>query len=549
MLSKIKRKLSSALTLKSHWFIAFITLYFGFVLNLSFWRFVLTHIEITNMSVGIFVISLPFFILAPLYVFFNLITAPYIGKPIIILLLLISSATNYLMFSYGVYIDTDMIRNVFETNTREALDLVTFSGFIWVLITGIIPAVLIAYTKIIYQKPRFEILKRLICIVITVLIIAGFAASSYKEYASFGRNNKDVRKLLNTINYNYSTFRYFQHQIQANRPFVKIDEGAQLMPYEDPHKTVLVFVVGETARSKNFSLYGYERETNPLLAQQDIISFHNTASCGTATAVSLPCMFSHENRDDFDVTDAKYTQNLLDILAKGGYDIIWKDNDDGCKGVCARVKSENMVDTKNKKYCTGTYCHDGILLEGLEDQLRNIKQDTLIVLHTMGSHGPTYYNRYPDEFKKFTPTCDTADIQNCSREAIVNTYDNTILYTDYIVSSVIDIVKKFPELEAGVLYVSDHGESLGENNVYLHGLPYNLAPAEQKEVPFILWMSETMKKYDHVDYDCMKQAALTSDYTHDHLFHSITGLLEVDTPLYKRELDVFKDCRTKALPF
>ena len=539
----------SKLSISSTWLIILLTLYFGFVLNLAFWKYAYQHIEITNFSVAVFSISLFFFILVPLFLFFNLIIVPYLAKPLAILFLLISAATNYFMFRYGILIDSDMVRNAFETNSREAFDLMTAGAFGWILITGIIPAALIAMTKIRYAGFKKELAKRVLNIFGGILIIGVFAATSYKEYASFGRNNKQVRKMLNTINYTYSTFRYFQKSLAPKKTFQVLDANAAFTPYEDPAVTVLIMVVGETARAKNFSLYGYEKETNPLLVKQDVISFNNTTSCGTATAVSVPCMFSNQSRKTFEVADAPYEENLLDVLKTGGYDILWLENDDGCKGVCARVPTENMVQKNNPEFCDGTYCHDEAWLEGLDERLKNVKKDTVIVLHTMGSHGPTYYKRYPDAFKKFTPTCDTADIQNCSQEAIVNTYDNTILYTDFIVSSAIDALKKFPHYEAGLLYVSDHGESLGENNIYLHGLPFQFAPAEQTQVPMILWMSETMKKYDHVDYDCLRRESQNKAYTHDNLFHSLLGLLEIKTKLYDHEYDLFKNCRTKELPF
>jgi len=353
--------------------------------------------------------------------------------------------------------------------------------------------------------------------------------------------------LINTINYTYSTVQYFQKQALSSRKVKRLDENAVFVPFENSHVKVLIFVLGEAARAKNFSLYGYEKETNPLLKKQDIIHFNEMASCGTSTAISIPCMFSHMKRTDFDVTDAKYTENLLDILQTAGYRVLWRDNN-GCKGVCSRVEVQDMVKINNPKYCNGKYCQDDVLLDGLPEIIADIKQNTVIVLHTMGSHGPAYYNRYPDSFKKFTPTCDTTDIQNCTQEQIVNTYDNTILYTDYIVSSVIDMLKKHSNHEAGLIYVSDHGESLGENNIYLHSFPYKLAPKEQIHVPMILWMNETMKRWDYIDYDCMRKEAAQNAYTHDNLFHSIVGLLKVKTFTYNKEYDIFKNCRTKELP-
>jgi lipid A ethanolaminephosphotransferase len=541
------KEFRSKLTIKSHRLILSASLYFTFALNCSFWRFAFNTIEITSFSACVFALSLPFFIFAPLYAFFNLIVAPYAAKPLLAFFILTSSVTNYFMYSLGTYIDTDMIRNVFETNSREALDLITFSGLSWVFITGVVPAILILTAKIKYQSPGKEIAKRAARILIALFITGCLAAAFYKEHASFGRNNREARKLINTMNYTYSTVRYFQMQAQADRTFKRLDENARLVPFADHHITVLIFVVGETARAKNFSLYGYEKETNPLLKKQDIIHFERVTSCGTATAVSVPCVFSNEPRESFNITDAKHTENLLDILQTVGYRILWRENDDGCKGVCNRVEVQDMVKINNPRYCNGEYCYDEALLDGLPEIIANVKEDTVIVLHTMGSHGPTYYNRYPDEFRKFTPSCDTAEIQNCTREQVVNTYDNTILYTDYIVSSAIDMLKKHPEYEAGLIYVSDHGESLGEYNVYLHGLPYKLAPKEQKQVPMVLWMSETMKRWDYVDYGCLRKEAAELTYAHDNIYHSIIGLLEVKTHTYNREYDIFKNCRTKEL--
>lgn len=541
MLKKIKSKLN----IGSEWLILWATLYFGFVLNLAFWSFVFRTVEMTNFSLAIFGFSLFLFVLSPLYCFFNFTFVPYIGKPLMIFLLLISSTTNYLMISYGVYIDKEMIRNVFETNSREALDLVTVSGVLWVFITGVIPAILIGLCHVRFSPLWKEVRRRLILVTCTLLLTLGIGIITYKDYASFGRNNRSVTKILNTANYINGTYKYSRKQMLANRQFIILDSKARLMDVPDTAKTVLIYVVGETARAANFSLGGYERKTNPQLEKQDIVYFKDVSSCGTATATSVPCMFSNMTRAGFDANDAKYMENILDLAQTAKHDIIWRENDDGCKGVCDRVVAEDMVQTKHPKYCKEKYCHDEVLLDGLEERLKNITRDTVIVLHTMGSHGPTYYNRYPDEFKKFTPTCDTADIQNCSREAIVNTYDNTILYTDHVVSSAIDILKKFPQYEAGLLYVSDHGESLGENNIYLHGLPYNIAPQEQTQVPMLFWASDTMKKLDYLDYECLKKKATTQSFSHDNLFSSILGLLEIDSKTYRPEMDIFKTCRTK----
>lgn len=535
--------------ISSRFLILSASLYFGLALNCALWRYVLNKLPFSSFSECSLAIVLPLLVCIPLYLAFNLLITPKTAKPLLIALLLISSTTNYLMTNLGVYIDRDMIRNAFETNTREALDLVTWSGCLWVFFTGVLPAVALLFTRVEFDSFKTECKKRLTGMLIALLTVGIIGATSYKTLSAVGRNNKAARKIINTQNYIYSTFRYVQHKINSRHPFVPLDEHAQITPYEDHTKTVLIFVLGETARAANFSLQGYERQTNPLLKKQNIAYFKNVTSCGTATAVSVPCLFSPVPRADFDVDDAPYTENLIDLLQKAGYDILWRDNDDGCKGVCQRVRNEEMKNSRHPKYCFGSYCHDEVLLDGLEDIIKNIKQDTVIFLHTMGSHGPTYFNRYPDKFKKFNPTCDTADMQKCTKEQIVNTYDNTILYTDFIVSSAIDILKKFPQYEAGLIYVSDHGESLGENNIYLHGFPYALAPKEQIEVPMLVWMNGTMKKWDYIDFSCLKKEAEARSFSHDNIFHSLVGLLEIDTKEYDKRLDMFNPCRKKKLPF
>lgn len=529
--------------LSSTAFTAVISAYFSFMLNIKFWQFAFERIEISNFTVAIFAMTLPFFIFIPLFWFFSLIVVPYIGKPLIMLLLVLSAASDYALQNLGIVINSDMIRNFAETNLREATDLITLHAVFYVLIVGVIPAVLVYRTEIRFQTPGREIRNRLICFLSGLLSVGAIASVSYKEYASFGRNNKQVRYYINTFNYIYAVGRYYKRAMDAGRKFVILDDAPRIVADRERKPRVMVLIVGETARAQNFSLYGYGRETNPLLSKnKEIVTFGDVSSCGTATAVSLPCMFSYLTRKNFDVTDAQYTQNLLDIAKASGYDVFWKDNDDGCKKVCDRVGKIDAKVGNKQPYCFGSYCHDDILLDGLNSRLSAVTKDTVIVLHMMGSHGPTYYKRYPDEFKRFQPACDTANLQDCSREQIINTYDNTIVYTDYVVSSVIDVLKKHGNLQSGMLYVSDHGESLGENNIYLHGLPYALAPDEQKKVPMVLWLSEAALQSLKLDRACLERYAASEKFSHDNYFHSVLRMLSIKTTAYDAGLDVLQKC-------
>lgn len=547
-MSKLLSLLSRRPEIPATRLVAILSAYFLILMNISFWRFVFTHISISGFTDGVFLLSLPVLVFTIIYAAFCVLLLPYVGKPLMVLLLVVSAAVNYLTYQFGVFIDADMIRNTFETNPGEVKDLITLRSVSWLVLLGIVPSLILCRVKIIFKPFLKELTGRLARVGILLLCLLVLTPFVYKEYASFGRNNRQVRRLVIPHNYIYATIRYFQIEAQHRRPFTKLDENAKHVPYHDEQKTVFVLVLGETARAQNFSLNGYERKTNPRLAKEDIVNFPHVASAGTATAVSVPAIFSFVSRDDFNPTDARYTENLLDLLQQTGYKVFWLENDNGCKGVCTRVPNKEM-DVKNKKFCDGLYCHDEIMLGELRDYLKNSKDDHLfIVLHTIGSHGPTYFRRYPKEFKKFTPTCDTEEIQTCTREQIVNTYDNTILYADHISASVIDILKEHPKWESGMMYVSDHGESLGENGVYLHGLPYAIAPETQTRVPMVIWMSDTMKKADHIDYACLKKKAAEGKFSHDNISHSLLTLMESQSKVYDPKLDIFDSCRTLPLP-
>lgn len=525
-------------TLTSRNFIALISLYFAFVLNNRFWDTIEENLEITNLSTLLFALSLPIFIFTMLYVLFNLIVLPKIGKPLIILLTICSAISDYAQTKLGIVINAEMIRNFAETNLREATDLITPRALFYVFITGVVPAIIIAQTKLTYNSFKQELKQRALYCLSAVILLTLLAPLTYKEYVTFGRNYPNIRRYVNTFNYIFALNKYIKKSQGFNHKFVVLD-ASPVITKQSAAPRLLVLIIGETARAKNFSLNGYKKETNPLLKTQNIINFKNVTSCGTATAVSLPCMFSASSRKDFKVSSAKHTQNLIDIIQTAGYNVFWNDNDDGCKGICARVENQDAKTGNKQPWCFGRYCHDEILLDGLKARVAAITKDTLIVLHTMGSHGPTYYKRYPERFKRFHPTCDTADLQNCTMEEIQNTYDNTIVYTDHIISSTIDILKSNPKLKSGLVYISDHGESLGEKNIYLHGLPYAIAPDEQKQIPLIMWLSEKLIKEENLDTASLREKATQNAYSHDNLFHTVLGLLNINSTTYKQELDIF----------
>ena len=168
----------------------------------------------------------------------------------------------------------------------------------------------------------------------------------------------------------------------------------------------------------------------------------------------------------------------------------------------------------------------------------------LLVLHMLGNHGPSYFRRYPPAFRRFLPPCEFDDLQKCSREQIVNAYDNALLYTDHVLASLVAKLKAASgTLDSAMLYVSDHGESLGENNLYLHGLPYAIAPDLQKRVPMALWFSGGTPRALGLDVGCLQRRA-KAPAAHDHLFHTLLALVDVKTALYDPAWDLAQGCRT-----
>ena len=367
-----------------------------------------------------------------------------------------------------------------------------------------------------------------------------------KDYASLFRNNKELVKSLSPSNSIVASWSWYSHQRLANLPLVRIGEDAHRNPLmqNEKRKNLTILIVGETSRAENFSLNGYPRETNPRLAKDNVVYFPNTASCGTATAVSVPCMFSDMPREHYKEELAQHQEGVLDIIQRAGINVLWNDNDGGCKGACDRVPHQNVTALNLPGQCINGECYDEVLFHGLEEYINNLQGDGVIVLHTIGSHGPTYYNRYPPQFRKFTPTCDTNEIQTCSKEQLVNTYDNTLVYVDYIVDKAINLLKEHQDkFTTSLVYLSDHGESLGENGIYLHGLPYAIAPDSQKQVPMLLWLSEDYQKRYQVDQNCLQKQAQTQHYSQDNLFSTLLGLTGVETKYYQAADDILQTCR------
>jgi lipid A ethanolaminephosphotransferase len=440
-----------------------------------------------------------------------------------------------------------MFRNVAETNVAEVRDLLSLKFAVYLFLLGVLPSLLVWKARIAYRPWHRELLGKLVVSGACVAALGSVALVNYQGLASLFRNHHELRLMLTPSNIVGASIGYASEQVgTATRPFQRYGEDARRDAAWQRHqrKSLTVLVVGESARAENFGLLGYARDTTPQLSkEQGLLSFTDVHSCGTETAVSVPCMFSGMPRKDYDARVAKNREGLLDILQRAGLAVQWRDNQSGCKGTCDRVQFIDVSNLKDPSLCGGGECHDAILLQGLAELLDNLDQDTVLVLHQMGSHGPEYFKRYPAGSEPFTPVCRSNALNQCSQQEIVNGYDNTLAYTDKVLATLIDTLRsKQDKVDTAMIYLSDHGESLGEYNLFLHGTPYMIAPEQQKHVPLLAWFSDSYREDFGVDTECLGKLR-DAPLSQDNLFHSMLGLLQVRTEVYQRSLDLFAGCR------
>ena len=462
-------------------------------------------------------------------------------KPVLIGILLLASLAAHFMDSYGVVINDDMLQNAAQTNLAEAGDLLNFRLLGYFVMLGVLPAIAIARLPLRWRGIRVEAIARGKLLAAVVLLMVGTVLAFGGFYASFLREHKSLRSYANPGYFIYSAIKYSTGSlaVKSRQALTSIGADAQI-PASDVERELFILVIGETARADRFSLNGYARDTNPQLRQANAISFSNFRACGTSTAVSVPCMFSLLGMDKFDTKKGAAQENLLDVLTHAGVNVLWLDNNSDSKDVALRVPYQSYKSPEINPLCDPE-CRDVGMLSALQKHIdAQPRGDIFIVLHQMGNHGPAYFKRYPPEFEKFKPACQSADLSLCSREEIGNAYDNAILYTDFFLGKVIELLKMNDnKFETALLYVSDHGESLGENGVYLHGLPPAIAPDAQLHVPAILWLGSGFKD---VDFSALRRKSGTR-FTHDNIAHTVLGAMEIGTSVYRPELDMLDGCR------
>ena len=523
----------------------------GFVLayNAPFWHALLEGRDMAAASTwallaagAVIIGALHFALIAP---FANRWTV----RPLLAALIVIAALAGYYTQRWSVYLDANMLRNVLHTDQREARELIGWPLMLHLLLYAVLPIALLWRVEIRRQRGWLRALAWRAGAWLAALLLGATALlAQFQDLSATMRNHREMRFLITPGNVLWSAGVVLVEDTRAAaRPRVPIaTDATRAAPPAGARPMLVLMIVGETARAANWQLGGYARATTPeLAALPELIAFTHVTSCGTNTEVSLPCMFSAQGRRHYDEDRIRGSDSVLQVLQRVGVKVFWRDNQSGCKGVCDGLAFESVAQAARPGLCANGRCFDEILLDGL-DQALPAGRDRLAVLHLLGNHGPAYFLRYPPAYRRFVPACETEDLRLCSREQIVNAYDNALLYTDHVLArSVAWLRERSAGMDTALIYVSDHGESLGEGGLYLHGLPYAIAPDTQTRVPMVAWLSPGMAERLKLDLACVRQRA-AEPASHDNLFHTLLGLYDVRSATRDAALDLLAACREPA---
>jgi len=561
------------------------SLFWALGANRLFFAAALKERAFTQAGTWGFALALLVMLVAVNFLLLSLVCTRHTVKPVIAALTVATAFASHFMQTYGAYLDPSMMRNVLHTDVAEASELFSWTLLPHLLLHAVLPLALLWRLRVAPRSWGRGTGWRLGAALSALVLLVGALLTIFQPFASMMRNHKEMRYLATPSNLLWSTAAVGAAQMRgAAQPRQPIGLDAKPGPTmaARTRPLLLVMVVGETARAANWGLNGYARQTTPelaALASQShlppqpeqprtdlLLNFPDATACGTNTETSLPCMFAPVGRRDYDEARIRGSQSLLHVLARAGVAVHWRDNQSGCKGVCEGLPQDEVSSLKLPGLCSDGHCLDEGLLHGLDERLAGLAAQRsgtgtgsnasasagaatqMLVLHMLGNHGPSYFRRYPPAFARFQPACLSDDLQKCSTQEIVNAYDNALLYTDHVLASLVAKLQAAAgDVDSVVLYVSDHGESLGERRLFLHGLPWSIAPDVQKRVPMTMWFSPGAPQALGLNLPCLA-ARSQAPVTHDHLFHTVLGLLDVQTALRDKSLDLGQGCRGAPAP-
>lgn len=468
-----------------------------------------------------------------------------------VVLLLLSSVAGYFMFTYGIVIDPGMVANVFHTDRLETQGLLSAHLAMALFVGAMLPSIVWWRMPVRPVAVRHQWWQRSATVLVALAVLVVALLSGFQGISSLMRNHKSLRYMVNPFNVVYGVVvQGLGETAMAAQPLrpVGLDASVRITAAAHDRAPLVVVVVGETVRAANFGLGGYARATTPRLqalrAEGDLVYFSDVQSCGTSTQVSVPCLFSRRGRAGL---NQAHEESLVDLVQRAGLGVYWLDNQAGCKGVCDRIPHRFLSSMASPEHCPDGECPDALLLQSLPGVLAAIdrgrdRQGSLVVLHQMGNHGPEYHRRSQPEHKLFMPECRSKALASCEPSSIVNAYDNAIRETDALLADTVAWLKQ-QDRPVALLYVSDHGESLGEKGIYLHGMPWSIAPAEQKQVPMLLWLSPQMRRLQGVQTACLNALA-PRPWSHDNVFHTVSGLLRLSGSDIDTAKDLLAPCRS-----
>jgi len=530
-------------------FTIILTLFFTFVMNL---KIVLVYFNVHQIKSIHDILQMVCFFLFLSFLIFSILNTfnfKFIQKPAYTLFFLVSAPALYFSLSFNTLYDRSMIRNLLETDVNEAMDLMNPTFIMTTLVIGLVPVLLLWKIPVRYQTNWKTIPKTLIVSFISFLLAIASTFPYYSNISSFVSNNSDqlAYSLLP-----YAPIDSFYQNVKAefkekNIKKELLDASAKI---GEKHKIlgdkplVVVVLIGETARAKSFQLKNIQgaESIEHLTDRNNLIYFTDFWSCGTNTAASLPCMFSTYPKKSYKRDFKRRYENVAELIKRVGYDVTWIENNSGCKGLCNQFEKLRINESNSPTFKRDTGFYDEALVDNLAARIRSKSTDQVIFLHTMGSHGPAYYKRVPDDLKFIQPACESDDFSNCTDEEITNAYNNSVLYTKHVIGRGIDELEKISEeYNTLLIYLSDHGESTGGNGYYLHGLPYFMAPDVQKHIPALIWMSDTFITSHKIDFDCMLDKK-DEPFSHDYFSHTLINILDIETIVYNKDLNLLDQC-------
>jgi len=500
-------------------FIVVVTLANMIIYHIPLYSFLINNLNYLSLGgIATFITALiALFTITFLILSLITIIAPPLTKPFCMILALTNSIAVYFVVTYHVILGKNMMGNAFNTRATEAMDLFHPMLLVYIFFLGILPSVLLLKMHI-NKVHRLRLLLHTLGLLLITIVIAYLNSTSWLW---FDKHAKHLGGIVMPWSYTINAIRY--QGAQSNAPVKLLPKAV----FNNNQKMLVVLVIGESARSNNFSLYGYNRDTNPLLEKNGVVALKQTQSSSTYTTASVASMLSHNGNHGM-------YEPLPSYLKRSGVDVIWRTSNWGQPHI-----DVNSFQTEGELVgqCQGEGCsYDEVLLTGLKARIQSSdKQKIFVALHTKGSHGPSYYMKYPKSFEVFKPVCKSVELSNCSNQALINAYDNTILYTDYFLDKTIKLLKKIENTPTLFIYISDHGESLGEYGLYLHGTPFSIAPEVQKNIPFIVWMSDSFKKSERARGQALD---LNGPYSQNNIFHTVMGAFDMHSPIYKPSLDL-----------